>query len=37
MASTDEDKCSKYIDLYNLADDRNGKAKKNGKNYVEDK
>lgn len=35
MACTDIDKCKKFMDLYNLADKRNGKAKKNGKNYVE--
>lgn len=35
VASSIEDKCAKYTDLYNLADKRNGIAKKNGKNYVE--
>lgn len=35
VACTDKDKCNKFIDLYNLADKRNRKAKRNGKNYVE--
>ncbi|MGM9834804.1 MAG: GGDEF domain-containing protein [Bacilli bacterium] len=35
VACTDVDKCSKFMDLYNLADKRNMKAKKNGKNHVE--
>lgn len=35
LACTEKDKCNKFMDLYNLADKRNGKAKKNGKNYVE--
>lgn len=37
VACTDTDKCSKFIELYNLADKRNGFAKKNGKNYVENR
>ena len=35
VACTDTDKCTKFMELYNLADKRNGIAKKNGKNYVE--
>lgn len=35
VACTDTDKCNKFMELYNLADKRNGIAKKNGKNYVE--
>ena len=35
LACTDSDNCSKFIELYNLADKRNRIAKKNGKNYVE--
>lgn len=35
VACTDVDKCTKFIDLYNLADKRNMAAKKNGKNHVE--
>ena len=35
LACTDEDNCSKFIDLYNLADKRNMNAKNNGKNCVE--
>lgn len=35
VACTDVDKCSKFVELYNLADKRNMMAKKNGKNYVE--
>ena len=35
LSNSKDDRCYKYIDLYNLADKRNGYAKKNGKNYVE--
>ena len=35
LACTDEDKCSKFMDLYNLADKRNMNAKNKGKNCVE--
>lgn len=34
-ANKKSDKCETYLDLYNLADNRNGIAKSNGKNYVE--
>lgn len=37
VACTDMDHCNKFIELYNLADKRNMMAKKNGKNYVENK
>lgn len=37
MADNINDLCNNFNDLYNLADTRNGYAKENGKNYIEDK